>query len=110
MKLGRWCILFFLIAATAGCERSGTLKVGDVTKPESFVVKARSSSPTGITINVKGHIDGTAYVYIHNHAKEELSGTVDWGVYHDWFEQDCTIYFEPGTASSGSLEVSYSFD
>lgn len=110
MKLGRWCHLFCLIAVTAGCERSGTLRVGGVTKPQSFTVKARSSSPTGITINAKGHINGTAYVYIHDYAKVALSGTVDSGVYHDWFEQDCTIYFEPGTAASGSLEISYAFD
>jgi len=110
MKPGKWSILLFLIAAIAGCERSGTLKIADITKPESFVVRARSNSPTGITINVKGQINGTAYVYIHDYSKVDLNGAVDRGVYHDWLEQDCTIHFEPGTASSGSLELSYSFD
>lgn len=110
MKLGNWCLLFCLIAAT-GCERSGTLKVGDVTKPQSFTVKARSSSPTGITIQANARLNGTAYVYIHNYDKVAVSGTtVDAGIYHDWFQQDCTIHFEPGTATSGSLEISYAFD
>jgi hypothetical protein len=110
MKFGRWCILLYLIAATAGCERSGALMVGDVTKPQSFAVKARSNNPTGITVEVKGRIDGTAKVYIHEHAKLALNGTVDSGLYHDWFEKDCTIHFEPGSAKSGSLEISYVFE
>ena len=110
MNLGKWYLLFCLIAAT-GCERSGTLNVGDVTKPQSFTVKARSSSPTGITIQANARLNGTAYVYVHEYDKVVVSGTtVDPGIYHDWFQQDCTIYFEPGTATSGSLEISYAFD
>ena len=110
MKLSAWCIPLCLLAATAGCERSGTLRVADVTKSQTFAVKARGSSPTGIKIHAKGHIDGTAFVYIHDYAKGSLSGDVNWGIYHDWFEQDCKIFFEPGTATSGSLEITYSFD
>jgi hypothetical protein len=110
MRLGAWSISFCLLAAISGCERSGKLRVADVTQSQSFPVKARSSSPTGITLHVKGHLDGTAFVYIQSHAKESLSGDVDWKVYHDWFEQECEISFEPGSAASGSLEISYVFD
>lgn len=42
--------------------------------------------------------------------KHELTGNVDWVLYKDWFEQDCVINFEPGTAKYGSLEISYAFD
>jgi hypothetical protein len=110
MRLSVLCIPLCLFAATAGCERSGTLRVADVTKAQTFSVRARSSSPTGIKIQTRGHIDGTSYVYIHEYAKGTLSGDADWGIYHDWFEQDCKIFFDPGTATSGSLEITYSFD
>jgi hypothetical protein len=82
----------------------------DFTKAQTFSVRARSSSPTGIKIQTRGHIDGASYVYIHEYAKGTLSGDADWGIYHDWFDQDRKIFFEPGTATSGSLEITYSFD
>jgi len=110
MRLSAWCLPFCLLAATAGCERSGTLRVADVTKAQTFSVRARSSSPTGIRIQTRGLIDGTCHVYIHEYAKGTLRGNADWGIYHDWFEQDCKIFFDPGTATSGSLEIIYSFD
>jgi hypothetical protein len=90
--------------------RFGNLRITDLTTSQSFTVKALSSSRSGITIHVKGYINGSAYVYVNNYQKESLSGNVDWQSYSDWFENECTIYFEPGSASSGELEISYTLN
>ncbi len=114
LPIFRIIIIAAILCGLAGLwwfgPRFGTLRVTDITTSQSFTVKARSSSRSGITIHVKGHIDGSAYVYVNNYQKEALSGNVDWQSYSDWFENECTIYFEPGTASKGELKISYSFD
>lgn len=113
MKHPTW--RFIIVAAILGVlaviwwfgPRFGKVRIEDLATPQRFTVGGRSSARSGITIHVEGRIDGTAYVFVNAYQKEEFSGNVDREFYSDWFENEFTIVFEPGTAIRGELEVSY---
>lgn len=116
MKHPTW--RFIIIAAILGAlaatwwfgPRFGKVRIEDLATPQRFTVGGLSSSRSGLTIHVEGHIDGTAYVFVNAYQREELSGHVDRLFYSDWFENEFSIVFEPGTAARGELEISYTLD
>jgi len=105
-----FCTLLFLFIAFRG-ERSQTftVNVGDVTNKSSITLASPSKGVSGLTLHVTGEINGQAYVFASNWEKRELSGKVDWEIYHDWFEPTCVLQYEPVSVTSGNLRIDYTF-
>ena len=105
-----FCTSFFLFIAFSG-ERSQTVTVNieNVTNKSSITLATPSKGVSGLTIHVTGEINGQAYVFASNWEKKELSGKVDWRIYHDWFEPTCVLQYEPVSVTSGNLRIDYTF-
>jgi hypothetical protein len=99
--------------ATAGCDRQHphTVLIDDPARTNQFTVVSESTTHriSGLTLHFQGQIDGTAYVWAANWSTQALSGNVDWSIYHDWFENDCTIHYQPSGVHTGSLKFQYEF-
>ena len=105
-------ISFPLLAIGCGGSRSGSVRIADVTKTNSISLTSSYSGvggdgPSGITLHIHGQIDGSAYVYASNWETTKLSGTVEWRIYHDWFQTNCVLHYIPESVRSGELTVDY---
>jgi hypothetical protein len=105
-----FCVGFFLFIAFSG-ERTQTLTiyVKDVTKKSDITLTSPSINVSGLNLHVTGEINGQAYIFAGNWEKKKLSGRVDWGIYHDWFEPTCVLQYEPVSVTSGNLRIDYTF-
>ena len=83
-------------------------EIADVTRPARLTFKT-SKLPSGITLHVKGFVDGEAIISAANWTPEKISQKVDWLVYHDWFFSECIIEYTPGSARSGHLAIELTF-
>ena len=107
-------LLVVCSVALLGCggSRSGSVRIADVTKTNSISLTSGYSGvggdlPSGITLHVHGQIDGSAYVYAGNWETTKLSGTVEWRIYHDWFQTNFVLHYVPESVRSGELTVDY---
>ena len=106
------------VVALVGCKRgsrSGSVSIADVTKTNVLSLVSDYSGvagdvPSGITLHFSGRLVGTAYVYAGNWETTRLSGTVEWGIYHDWFQTNCALHYVPESVQSGQLTVDYTID
>lgn len=73
------------------------------------VSRSLGTTPSGISVHIRGTIDGSAYVYLPEWGSNKLSGNVDWERYGDWFSTNCDLYYFPDQVRSGSLKVRYTF-
>ena len=96
--------------AVTGCDRhGGVVPIADSTKAKSVVLRSTRTDVSGISLRVRGHIDGEATLSAANWDKQVLKGTVDWQVYHDWFNGTCTLRYLPKDVKSGALTIEYEF-
>ena len=102
-------LLLAALFAMPSCSRPRTTHVPDVTQTNVLALSTSQQSVSGISLHIRGRLDGKAHVVAGNWEKHTLSGTVDWQVYHDWFEPTCALHYEPVAVTSGSLTVEYEF-
>ena len=108
-------VLIVCAVVLIGCgrgSRSGSVPIADVTKTNALNLVSDYSGvagdvPSGITLHVHGRLDGTAYVFAGNWETTKLSGTVEWRIYHDWFQTNCVLHYVPESVRSGELTVDY---
>lgn len=89
------------------------VEVVDASQPRPITFRAeRGQDVSGVTLRVRGHLDGRATVSAveGNWHPEPLTGDVDFTIYHDWFDPICTIDYIPGNGTAGSLTVELTFD
>jgi len=113
------CLLpwvFVVTLALAGCGvAEQEVRVQDVTRNETLILHKApgQGSVTGITITGRGSITGRSKVQlILNGAvykQAELDGDVSirWG--GDWYADTAEIRYQAGTASQGTLTLTYGF-
>jgi hypothetical protein len=92
-----------------GCSDRGTVSVPDVTATNAFTLNSRGGSISGLTLHVRGHLNGTGYIHAANWETQALSGTIDWKIYHDWFYKSCTLEYRPEGVHAGSVTIDYEF-
>ena len=103
-------ILTFLgLVTLLGCSKSGTVAVSDVTTTNSFTLVSHSDSVSGLTLHLRGQLDGTGYIYAGNWDTQALSGTIDRTIYHDWFETNCVLHYYSVGVYTGALSIHYEF-
>jgi hypothetical protein len=87
------------------------VEIDDVSEPEilNLHVESERAEPTGISVWVSGEINGEADVWAGNWKPERLHGKVNFHVYHDWFQRECELHYEPIDATSGKLVIYYEF-
>ena len=101
--------LFLFIAFTGERTQTLTTNVEDVTGKSDIMLTAPSINVSGLTLHLTGEINGQAYIFASNWEKKKLSGKVDCGIYHDWFEPTCVLQYEPVSVTSGNLRIDYAF-
>ena len=92
-----------------GCERTQSRKVSDVTVDQHFPFRNMGGTPSGVTLHVRGHIDGEAKVYAANWTAEVISGDVDWTVGHDYFDPEIVVEYKPTRVTAGHLDFELIF-
>ena len=105
----RILLIFLSLVTLLGCKGRGTIAVSDVTATNTFTLTSRGGSISGLTLHVRGHLDGTGYIYAGNWDTQALSGAVDWTIYHDWFETNCVLHYDPLGVHTGTLTIQYEF-
>jgi hypothetical protein len=87
------------------------VEIRDVSKPAilNLHVASGQAEPTGISVWVSGEIDGEADVWAGNWEPERVHGKVNFQIYHDWFQRDCDLHYEPINVTSGKLVIHYEF-
>ncbi len=103
-----------LMLLSCGCSRTSSVRIPDVTKSNALNLVSGYSGmggdlPSGITLHVHGHIDGSASFFARGWETTKLSGTVEWRIYHDWFQTNCVVHYVPESVRSGELTVDYTF-
>ena len=102
-----------LLAVITGCSHKQTVQVGDVSKPETIVLKAsRGQSTThiyGISLRFHGQIDGDATITGKNVTTQKLSGTFDLKTGGDWYSDSCQLQYSPTNVHSGQVIIEYEF-
>jgi hypothetical protein len=99
--------------ALAGYTQTQTVKAVSVAQSLTFRDPAfvpHITSISGVTLRVRGHIDGTATVQAENWTPQQISGDVDWSVYHDYFSSSIVIDYSPTNVTAGSLNFSLTFN
>lgn len=102
-------VFFFYIVFRGERPQTVTIDIENVTNKSSIMLTSPSKGVSGLTLHVTGEINGQAYIFASNWEKKELSGKVDWGIYHDWFEPTCVLQYEPVSVTSGKLRIDYTF-
>lgn len=113
------CFVGVTAVALCGCGRvgqtSGTVEIADVKRTNQFhlVTTAwsglRGDLPSGLTLEVTGHLVGTARIAFSQWDTQKLSGDVAWRIGKDWFETNCLFRYYPESVTSGRLTVRYQF-
>jgi hypothetical protein len=103
-----------LFAATVlsltGCERQQTQRIERVAESQTLTFHAsRGNTPSGYTLHVHGHIDGTASITASESHPQPISGDVDWRIYHDYFRPSIDIQYSPAKVAAGQLTVDVTF-
>jgi hypothetical protein len=100
----------------SGCDTKSqtapnTFVIADVAKTSTNILLSgrRFGDLSGITLHVYGELQGTGKVAIEQYPAQRLTGVVDWRIYRDWFETNCTFYWVPSGVVTGHLSVDYSF-
>jgi len=104
------------LLAFSGCNRKpqtgpNSFVIANVAKASTNVLLSgrRFGDLSGITLHVYGELKGTGAVGIDHYPAQRLSGVVDWRIYRDWFETNCTFYYLPSGVVTGHLSVDYRF-
>ncbi len=102
-----------------GCARpdrtSGTLEIADATKTNVFQLVTSGWSglhgdlPSGLHLELTGHLDGTASIVFSQWETQKISGAVNWRIGKDWFETNCLFRYYPEDVKSGRLILKYQF-
>jgi hypothetical protein len=109
MKL-KWIAILTALGMVSGCGQTmQKASVVDVSKAQKVALKTTASNVSGLTLHVRGQIDGEAIVSASNWEPQKISGKVDFKVYHDWFTSTCELQYQPVSAKAGALTVQYEF-
>jgi hypothetical protein len=97
--------------ATAIAMRSGwqSYVIADVSRASDISLSAPSEKVSGVSVWVTGQIDGKAEIWAASWDRQIVSGQVNCRAYHDWFDRDCQLHYEPLGVHSGTLTVRYQF-
>ena len=101
-----------LVVLLVGCSKSCpplVAIVSDATQTNALRLTCSRQNVSGLTLHVRGYLDGTGHVFAGNWETQALSGTVDWKIYHDWFQPSCTLHYHPVNVRRGSLSIEYEF-
>ena len=112
MRMRIICTLI-LLAMLTGCSHKQTVQVGNVSKPETIVLKAsRGQSAThitGISLRFHGQIDGEATITGTNVLTQKLTGTFNLKTGGDWYSDSCKLQYSPTNVHSGQVVIEYEF-
>jgi len=103
-------LLAAAILILTGCERQQTQRIVRFAESQTLTFQApRSSTPSGYTLHVHGHIDGAASITASESHPQPISGHVDWRIYHDYFRPSIDIHYAPAKVTAGQLTVDLTF-
>jgi hypothetical protein len=92
-----------------------TQRVETVTSAQSLTFRDQPYIPhlasiSGVTLRVRGHIDGSATFDAENWKPQAFSGDVDFSVHRDHFEPELVIRYSPTNVTGGNLSFSVTFN
>jgi hypothetical protein len=100
----------FIVAILSACSRPAeVIQIADVTQPTILNLNSTSKNVSGISLRLRGQIDGSAVLSASNWETQRLSGKVDYQGYHDRFHAECDLQYQPMKVTSGALTVEYKF-
>lgn len=107
--------IVFSLIMTACANYDGSVKIADVRKEETIVLKNTHKPGYVYSINIlgSGNLDGEATVSLilngEAYKTEKLKGAVnfEWG--GDWYSDTAEIRYQPGNVNSGELVIEYRF-
>ena len=99
----------FGLLGTAGCSRRTAVNVPDVTKPITIVVAPGDAyKGRGVSVHVRGRIEGTAFIWNSEFGTNRLSGRIDVR-YSDNHSTNFTLNYVPENVRAGEVRMEYVF-
>jgi hypothetical protein len=94
-----------------GCGRQQTLRVSDVSKAQTILLKAdpRQSHIYHISLRFRGQIDGRASISGKNVVTQSLQGKFDAATGGDWYTKTCELEYSPTNVHSGHMIIEFEF-
>lgn len=85
--------------------------VSDVSQAQRLTFRTATEYPSGVSLRVRGQLKGVASITTVEDRWEphQVSGDVDWQVYHDWFYPTCTFEYSPSNVTAGHLSFELTF-
>ena len=107
-------VFVFVVPALAGCSTSYrtacAITGAKVTENQTFSVRASSDCPSTLIVEVTGEVDGIAAITTHDGRVTSIGpGAIAETIGGDYFEEEATIGYSPGSVKSGKLTIRYSF-
>lgn len=115
-RMTRCSLLFVLLGATVlfgpGCSSRGpAVEVADVTQPCVLTLLAPPDSPYvhGLSVRIRGHLDGIATISLTNFPVQKLTGDFDVKIGGDWYTTNCVLNYSPQDVRAGKVKIEYYF-
>ncbi len=98
-----------LIVPLTGCNRRISAPIADVTRNQVVTLKSSGSEPSGVSLHIRGHLDGAAVIWAEGWEKQTIGQAVDFKLYKDWFEPTCDLHYDPTGVTKGDITIEYQF-
>ena len=101
-------LMLQILVAVAGCTKQQTIQITDTTKPCTLTLApAEGASGRGVSLNIKGRIDGFARIW-YSDSTNEISGRIDVS-YSDSHSTNFQVHYVPAGVRTGQVTIKYAF-
>jgi hypothetical protein len=101
--------LLLIPGLIVGCTKKQTVQINDATKPSTLTLTpAQGKAGRGLSLSIKGRIDGVARIWYGDSRTNVVSGQVDMR-YNDNYSSNFMVHYEPERVRTGQVTVKYAF-
>ena len=107
LRRGLWALS---LAGMICCSRQPVIHVAEVGSTNTWTLTSRHGTfAKGISLSLKGRLEGSADLIVSDWATQALTGQVDWKITHDLTTSNCVVVYAPQNVRGGQLEITYFF-
>ena len=98
-----------LLGALVGCTKQQTAQIADTTKPSTLTLApAHGAAGRGLSLSIRGRIDGVARIWYGGASTNEVSGRIDMS-YDDNCSTNFLVHYVPEGVRTGQVTIKYAF-
>ena len=101
--------MLVLLGVLVGCRKQQTVQIADATKPSTLTLApADGAAGRGLSLSIRGRIDGVARIWYSGASTNEVSGRIDMS-YDDNYSTNFLVHYVPAGVRTGQVTIKYAF-